>query len=40
MMTAQKPAVTHGTFVIERNYPTTPERVFAALADPKKKRRW
>jgi uncharacterized protein YndB with AHSA1/START domain len=40
MMTAQKPAVTHGTFVIERNYPSTPERVFAALADPKKKRRW
>ena len=33
-------SVTHGTFVIERNYPTTPERLFAALADPAKKRRW
>jgi|SRR5271156_4121583 len=33
-------AVTHSTFVIERSYPVTPERVFAALADPVKKRRW
>jgi uncharacterized protein YndB with AHSA1/START domain len=33
-------AVTHSTFVIERSYPTTPERVFAAFADPAKKRRW
>jgi len=32
--------VTHNTFVIERTYSTTPERVFAALADPAKKRRW
>ena len=32
--------VIHSTFVIERNYPTTPERVFAAFADPAKKRRW
>ena len=32
--------VTHGTFVIERSYATTPERVFAAFADPAKKRRW
>ena len=32
--------VTHGTFVIERSYPTTPERVFAAFSDPAKKRRW
>ncbi len=30
----------HGTFVIERKYPAAPERVFAAFADPKKKRRW
>src|SRR5689334_9182210 len=30
----------HSTFVIERNYPTTPQRVFAAFADPEKKRRW
>jgi uncharacterized protein YndB with AHSA1/START domain len=33
-------SVTHGTFVIERSYPNTPERVFAAFADPGKKRRW
>lgn len=33
-------AVIHSTFVIERNYPTTPERVFAAFADPVRKRRW
>ncbi len=33
-------AVTHDTFVIERNYPVPPERVFAAFADPAKKRRW
>jgi uncharacterized protein YndB with AHSA1/START domain len=33
-------AVTHSTFVIERSYPTTPERVFAAFADPARKRRW
>jgi len=30
----------HSTFVIERSYPATPERVFAAFADPAKKRRW
>ncbi len=34
------PSVTHSTFVIERNYPVAPERVFAAFADPAKKRRW
>jgi uncharacterized protein YndB with AHSA1/START domain len=33
-------SVTHGTFVIERSYPVAPERVFAAFADPTKKRRW
>jgi uncharacterized protein YndB with AHSA1/START domain len=32
--------VVHTTFVIERNYPVTPERVFAAFAEPAKKRRW
>ena len=32
--------VTHSTFVIERSYPTSPERVFAAFSDPVKKRRW
>lgn len=35
-----KPAVIHSTFVIERSYPKPPERVFAAFADPAKKRRW
>ena len=33
-------SVTHATFVIERKYPASPERVFAAFADPVKKRRW
>ena len=33
-------AVVHNTFVIERSYPVRPERVFAAFADPAKKRRW
>ena len=30
----------HSTFVIERNYPQPPERVFAAFAQPARKRRW
>jgi len=33
-------SVTHSTFVIERSYLTSPERVFNAFADPAKKRRW
>jgi uncharacterized protein YndB with AHSA1/START domain len=33
-------SVTHATFVIERHYPTPPDRVFAAFSDPAKKRRW
>jgi uncharacterized protein YndB with AHSA1/START domain len=33
-------SVIHSTFVIERSYPKPPERVFAAFADPAKKRRW
>jgi len=33
-------AVIHSTFVIERTYPVSPQRVFAALADPAKKQRW
>jgi uncharacterized protein YndB with AHSA1/START domain len=32
--------IVHNTFVIERSYPAAPERVFAALADAAKKRRW
>jgi uncharacterized protein YndB with AHSA1/START domain len=35
-----EPNVNHRTFVIERAYPATPERVFAAFSDPVKKRRW
>jgi len=33
-------SVTHSTFVIERSYSAPPEKVFAAFADPAKKRRW
>jgi uncharacterized protein YndB with AHSA1/START domain len=33
-------SITHSTFVIERSYPTAPQRVFAAFSDPAKKRRW
>ena len=36
----EKLSVTHSTFVIERSYLVSPERVFAAFADPAKKRRW
>lgn len=40
MKTMEERSVIHSTFVIERNYPATPQRVFAAFADPTKKRRW
>lgn len=30
----------HSTFVIEHRYPYPPEKLFAAFADPAKKRRW
>jgi uncharacterized protein YndB with AHSA1/START domain len=33
-------AVVHSTFVLERNYPQSPERVFSAFAFGAKKRRW
>lgn len=33
-------SVIHSTFEIERSYPAPRERVFAAFADPVKKRRW
>jgi uncharacterized protein YndB with AHSA1/START domain len=39
-LTMQERSVIHSTFVIERNYPAAPERVFAAFADPARKRRW
>ncbi len=32
--------VTHSTFVIERRYPASPERVFAAFSDKAVKARW
>lgn len=35
-----KATTVHSTFVIERHYPVAPEKVFAAFADPVKKRRW
>ena len=36
----EKQTVIHGTFVLERNYPNRPARVFAAFADPAVRRRW
>lgn len=36
----EQQTVVHSTFVIERSYPKPPETVFAAFADPIKKRRW
>jgi uncharacterized protein YndB with AHSA1/START domain len=40
MITMEKHAVVHNTFVVERAYPVPPERVFAAFSDPAQKRRW
>jgi uncharacterized protein YndB with AHSA1/START domain len=36
----EQQSVIHNTFVIEKSYSAKPERVFAAFADPSKKRRW
>lgn len=36
----EEQSVIHNTFVIERNFAASPEKVFAAFADPAKKRRW
>lgn len=33
-------SVTHATFVIERSYSASPAEIFAAFADPARKRRW
>ena len=33
-------SIVHGTFVVERIYPASPARVFAAWADPAIKARW
>jgi len=35
-----QPSVVHSTFVLERSFPKPPAKVFAAFADPAKKRRW
>lgn len=39
-MTAIEPTTIHNTFVIERSFPQSPERVFAAFAESASKRRW
>jgi len=39
-LTKSEPTVLHNTFVLERHYSATVDRVFAALSDPAKKRRW
>ena len=36
----EEQSVVHSTFVVERSYPKSPEAVFAAFADAKKKKRW
>ena len=36
----EKTATIHSTFSLERSFKATPERVFAAWADPASKRRW
>jgi uncharacterized protein YndB with AHSA1/START domain len=36
----EKPTVVHSTFTLERKLKASPERVFAAFADPVAKRRW
>jgi uncharacterized protein YndB with AHSA1/START domain len=38
--TANEAAIVHGKFTLERKYPQSPAKVFAAFADPAKKRRW
>ena len=40
MTTQTSTQAVHNTFVIERQYPHNPERVFAAFAEPAQKRLW
>lgn len=37
---APEPSVRHDTLVLERDYAASPERVFAAWADPEARKRW
>ncbi len=39
-MTATEPATVHNTSVLEHNYPQPPAGVYAAFAQPARKRRW
>ncbi len=39
-MTATETAAIHSTFVVERNFPQRPSRVFSFFAQPALKRRW
>jgi len=39
-MIPTEPSTVHNTFVIERSYPQSPDRVYAFFADPARKRRW
>ena len=36
----EKESVVHSSFTLERSFACGPEKVFAALAEPEKKRRW
>ena len=40
MSTSQNSNVVHNTFRIERTYDASPERVYAAFADPESKAKW
>jgi uncharacterized protein YndB with AHSA1/START domain len=40
IMTATETGTIHNTFVIERNFPWRPSRVFSAFSQPALKRRW
>jgi uncharacterized protein YndB with AHSA1/START domain len=40
METMLQPTVNHSSFTLERSFPATPKRVFAAFSDPAKKIRW